>query len=206
MNYLSPKGVGQSEISEKHSRFLGYIAPVSSETGAMAEIEKIRVSERDARHHCWCYILRDGGAFRYTDDGEPQGTAGRPIYELLSREGIFNVVCVVTRYFGGVLLGPGGLSRAYTAAAKAALADAGTVPFTRKARVEVETAYSLGDTIKALAKTSGGLIEGVAYTENVTLTVLLNPEDAQPFTDRVAELSGGAARCVNQGETYVEKS
>ena len=124
--YLTPAGEGSSEYVEKKSRFLGRVFAVSSEDEARALLEAVKREHYDARHNCWCYILR-GGAKRYSDDGEPQGTAGQPMLNVFEREGIENVLCVVTRYFGGILLGTGGLVRAYTAAAKDALLDAGVL-------------------------------------------------------------------------------
>ena len=124
--YLTPAGEGSSEYAEKKSRFLGRVFAVSSEDEARALLEAVKREHYDARHNCWCYILR-GGAKRYSDDGEPQGTAGQPMLNVFEREGIENVLCVVTRYFGGILLGTGGLVRGYTAAAQDALLDAGVL-------------------------------------------------------------------------------
>ena len=118
--YYVPAGAGESEYVEKRSRFLGHVRPVESEEEAKAFIAAVKKEHYDARHNCWCYLIKDGPE-RYSDDGEPQGTAGIPMLEVLRREGVSNVVCVVTRYFGGVLLGSGGLFRAYTKSAKDAL-------------------------------------------------------------------------------------
>lgn len=112
-SYRIPTGNGASEYVEKRSRFLGLVQPVSSEDEAREIIAACKKQYHDARHNCWCYLLRDGTE-RYSDDGEPQGTAGIPMLEVFRRAGVTNVVCVVTRYFGGVLLGTGGLLRAYT--------------------------------------------------------------------------------------------
>ena len=109
--YYIPTGPGEAEFTEKRSRFLGHVRRVESEEEAKAFIAEMKKKYYDARHNCWCYIIRDG-AERYSDDGEPQGTAGIPMLEVFRREGLCNVVCVVTRYFGGVLLGAGGLLRA----------------------------------------------------------------------------------------------
>ena len=122
--FLVPAGEGASEYMEKKSRFLGLITPVTTEAEARARLEAVKKQEYDARHNCWAYILHSGQK-RYSDDGEPQGTAGQPILNVLEREGVQDVLCVVTRYFGGILLGAGGLCRAYTKAAKDALDDAG---------------------------------------------------------------------------------
>ena len=123
--YFVPTGPAETELVEKRSRFLGQVFPVESEKEARARIEAVRKRHYDARHNCWCYRLRAGGAERCSDDGEPQGTAGQPMLGVFQREGVENVCCVVTRYFGGVLLGAGGLVRAYTQSAKDALDAAG---------------------------------------------------------------------------------
>ena len=122
--YFVPTAMGAGEYIEKRSRFLGEVWPVEDEAGARACIESVKKKYYDARHHCWCFRLR-GGVERYSDDGEPQGTAGQPMLNVFQREGVENVLCVVTRYFGGTLLGTGGLVRAYTQAAKEALNAAG---------------------------------------------------------------------------------
>ena len=110
--YFIPAGPGEAEFIEKRSRFLGHIRHVDSEEEAKAFVNQIKKEHYDARHNCWCYLLR-GGVERYSDDGEPQGTAGIPMLEVFRREGVTDIVCVVTRYFGGVLLGAGGRLRAY---------------------------------------------------------------------------------------------
>ena len=122
--YYVPTGAGESEYVEKRSRFLGHVRLVENEEEARAFIAEMKKKYYDARHNCWCYLLKDGPE-RYSDDGEPQGTAGIPMLEVFRREGVTNLVCVVTRYFGGVLLGAGGLFRAYTKSAKDALDAAG---------------------------------------------------------------------------------
>ena len=123
--YYIPTRAAESEFVEKRSRFIGYIKPVETEAEARAFVEEIKKRHYDARHNCWCYLLREGGVVRYSDDGEPQGTAGQPMLGVFEKEGITDLVCVVTRYFGGILLGTGGLLRAYTKGAKDALDAAG---------------------------------------------------------------------------------
>ena len=109
-SYLVPAGEGEAEYVEKRSRFIGHMWRVESEEEARARIEETRKRRYDARHNCWCYIIREGGVLRYSDDGEPQGTAGQPMLNVFQREDVVNVCCVVTRYFGGILLGAGGLT------------------------------------------------------------------------------------------------
>ncbi len=124
MEYYIPTKVAESEFTEKRSRFIGHVWPVETEEEARALIEQTKKKYYDARHNCWCYRLR-GGPERYSDDGEPQGTAGQPMLGVFQREEIQNVLCISTRYFGGVLLGAGGLTRAYAKSAKDALDAAG---------------------------------------------------------------------------------
>ena len=142
-----PAGHGESEYIEKRSSFLGVVEPVSSEEEARAVITAIKKQHRDARHNCWCYLIQ-GGAERYSDDGEPQGTAGIPMLEVFRKAGVSNAVCVVTRYFGGVLLGAGGLLRAYTKAAKDALENAGITEVIPMRELILRCPYSLLDRIR----------------------------------------------------------
>ena len=109
--YLVPTGFGQDEFTEKKSRFIGRVWLVETEDEALAKIQDMKKQHYDATHNCWAYIIKDG-AVRFSDDGEPGGTAGMPMLQVLQREGLYNIVCVVTRYFGGILLGAGGLVRA----------------------------------------------------------------------------------------------
>ena len=135
--YWVPYGPAEAEYVEKRSRFIGQIWPADSEAEARARIEEARKRHYDARHNCWCYLIREGGVLRYSDDGEPQGTAGQPMLNVFQREGVWNVCCVVTRYFGGILLGAGGLTRAYGGTAKLALNAAGVSRMRRWASVAV---------------------------------------------------------------------
>lgn len=125
-----PYQEAESEFVEKRSRFIGHIWPVDSEDQAQELIRRVKKQHYDARHNCWCYLL-GGAVVRYSDDGEPQGTAGQPMLAVLQRENVTNAVCVVTRYFGGILLGAGGLTRAYGKGARDALAAAGVAAMGR---------------------------------------------------------------------------
>ena len=122
--YLVPYESAESEFEEKRSRFISHVFLVESEAEARARIDEMKKKYYDARHNCWCFVLHDG-TVRYGDDGEPQGTAGQPMLNVFQRENVENVVCIVTRYFGGILLGAGGLTRAYAKAAKDALDTCG---------------------------------------------------------------------------------
>ena len=200
--YYIPAGAGEAEFTEKRSSFLGHVRVVGTEDEAKAFVAEMKKKYHDARHNCWCYIIR-GGAVRYSDDGEPQGTAGIPMLEVLKREGIENVVCVVTRYFGGVLLGAGGLLRAYTKSAKDALDAAGVSVVRRWVRAEVPCTYSLLERIKLECAASGGVVQDVEYGAGVCLKLLLPEEAAEPFAVRVADITAGAAVVRLTGEEFM---
>lgn len=189
--YLVPQGLGESEVVEKRSRFLGALRPVSSEAEARAYIESIKKRHYDARHNCWCYRIH-GGPERYSDDGEPQGTAGVPMLSLLQKAGVENVVCVVTRYFGGVLLGAGGLVRAYTQAAQGALEKAGVGVVCLWNLVSLSCPYPLLEQIKLLAAQRRGVVEDIAYGQDVTLQLSFPQEETEGFGRAVTELSAGS--------------
>ena len=129
MAYKTVKQSARASITERRSEFIGYVSSVTTEEAATEFIAGIKKKHSDARHNVYAYLIRENNISRYTDDNEPQGTAGLPVLELLRKEGLTDVAVVVTRYFGGILLGTGGLVRAYTAAAKAALDIAGTVVY-----------------------------------------------------------------------------
>lgn len=189
--YYIPSGPGESEYDEKRSRFLGYVKPVESEEAARDFIAEIKKKHYDARHNCWCYIIR-GGAERYSDDGEPQGTAGIPMLEVMRKAEITNAVCVVTRYFGGVLLGAGGLLRAYTRAAADALSDAGTSVVRPWLETCLSCSYSGAERLKQEIVSAGGIISDTEYSDRVCFRVLVPEEDFSAFTAAVVELSGGS--------------
>ena len=188
--YYLPTGYGTAEHVEKKSRFIGQVWPVKTEEEARARVEAVKKTYHDARHNCWCYLLRDG-TLRYSDDGEPQGTAGQPMLEVFRGQGITDAVCVVTRYFGGILLGTGGLARAYTKGAKDALAAAGISVERLWDRTLVVCDYSRYERIRREAEALGGVIEETDFGADVTLTIL-TPEDATDnYVNRLTELSAG---------------
>lgn len=200
--YYIPTGHGEAELVEKRSRFIGQVWRVSSEEEAREHIEATKKKHYDARHNCWCYRLREGGAERYSDDGEPQGTAGQPILNVFQREEITDVVCVVTRYFGGVLLGAGGLVRAYGRSAKDALDAAGVSVVRRWLAMEVPCAYAQFEGIRREVESFGGVVEHVDYGADVVLSALLPEERAAEFTARVTEVSAGTVEALEAGERF----
>ena len=189
-SYRIPTKSGASEYVDKRSRFLGLVQPVGSEDEARAVIAACKKQYHDARHNCWCYLLRDGTE-RYSDDGEPQGTAGQPMLNVFQRENVENVVCIVTRYFGGILLGAGGLTRAYAKAAKDALDNAGKARMQPFSVLLLECPYPMFERIKLLIEGHEGKIETSDYGAAVTLTFLLPVQRTADFSAALTELSGG---------------
>lgn len=189
--YLIPAKEGTSEYIEKKSRFLGLIVPVTSEAEARAQLDAVKKREYDARHNCWAYILHTGQK-RYSDDGEPQGTAGQPILNVLEREGVQDVLCVVTRYFGGILLGTGGLCRAYTKAAKDALDDAGISELRPWSVLRLDCPYALFERVKLELEKRGGTVISSEYGAQIALTAALPEPGEAVFAKALQELSAGS--------------
>ena len=198
--YYIPSGVSRTEFTEKRSRFIGRIWPVDSEEQARARIEETKKQHYDARHNCWCYQIR-GGAVRYSDDGEPQGTAGQPMLNVFQREGVENVCCVVTRYFGGILLGAGGLVRAYTQSAKDALDAAGISVVRRWVSMELPCDYGRFESMRREVLSFGGAVENVDYGADVVLSCLLPEERAEDFAARILDVSAGTIQVLTAGES-----
>jgi len=200
--YLIPTAPAIAEFVEKRSRFIGHVWPVETEEMAREFIAQTKASHHDARHNCWCYLLREGGVLRYSDDGEPQGTAGQPMLEVFRREGVENVCCVVTRYFGGILLGAGGLLRAYTRSAKEALDAAGISVVRRWVLMGVDCPYPLFERMKLEVESQEGLVDEVEYGAQVRLHVLLPEAQMSLFSARVIELTAGVISPEVLGERF----
>lgn len=189
-SYRIPTGNGASEYVEKRSRFLGLVQPVRSEDEAHEIIAACKKQYHDARHNCWCYLLRDGTE-RYSDDGEPQGTAGMPILEVLRHENLTDCVCVVTRYFGGILLGTGGLVRAYTQGAQVAVAAAGVQRMSLYTVALIACPYNLYDIVNHLLPEYDCAVEETDYGADVTLTVTLPAGGEDRLNAGLAEATAG---------------
>lgn len=200
--YYIPTQAAESEFVEKRSRFIGYIKPVETEAEARAFVEEIKRRHYDARHNCWCYLLREGGVVRYSDDGEPQGTAGQPMLGVFEKEGITNLVCVVTRYFGGILLGTGGLLRAYTKGAKDALDAAGVSVVRRWVRQLVPCTYSLYERLRQETERFGAVIEDTEYGADIVLTVLVPEELSDAYAARILDFTAGTVETLVDGEVF----
>jgi uncharacterized YigZ family protein len=206
MEYLVPSKFGEAEFVEKRSRFIGRVWPVESEEEAKEHIARTKARYYDARHNCWCYIIRDGGILRYADDGEPQGTAGQPMLEVFRRGRIENVLCVVTRYFGGILLGAGGLTRAYAHTAKLALDTAGIAEMHLWKRMDIMCPYSLYDRIKKEIDVWGGIAENVDFGTDVMIGVLFPEQKVSLFVKRLNDMTAGTVAGEIIGDKYIAVS
>ena len=201
--YLVPFEDAESEFTEKRSRFISHLWRVETEAEARARIEEMKKKYYDARHNCWCYLLKEGNIVRYSDDGEPQGTAGQPMLNVFQREEVANVCCVVTRYFGGVLLGAGGLTRAYTKGAKDALDAAGIARMSLWTVWDVPCTYPLLERVKLDSAAAGGVIRDTAYGADITLRAAFLQENASAFGKKLTELSAGRLQMTAVGEEFL---
>ena len=199
--YLVPTQFGEDVFVEKKSRFIGRVWPVESEEEALEKIQAMKKQHYDATHNCWAYIIKDG-AVRFSDDGEPGGTAGMPMLQVLQREGLFNIVCVVTRYFGGILLGAGGLVRAYTKGAKIAVDAAGKSMKRVWSVLYVPCPYTYYERLKLEVDAFGGLIRNTDFGSEVELEILMPEAQAQPFLDRLTDMSAGNIEGMITAQEY----
>lgn len=182
----------EARFIEKKSEFIGYLCPVQTEEQAVAFIEEIRAMHRKATHNCYAYILRENNAARHSDDGEPGGTAGVPIYEVLRKEGLTDVCCVVTRYFGGVLLGAGGLVRAYTKGAKDAVDAAQIKCMAEAVKLAVTVDYGLYGRLAQVFADFDARVEDEQFADNVRIVLHIRAENSQKLTDKLVDVCNGA--------------
>ena len=200
MSYLTLKDDVEAvgEFEDRRSRFIAQLVHVKSEAAAEAHIAEVRSRHHDARHNVPAWVLADGRE-RCSDDGEPSRTSGMPTLEVLRGASLADVCCVVTRYFGGTLLGPGGLVRAYTAATQAAVEDARErgllVEMTLVTRVTVQLPYALYERVSRMVEQAGGKIADQLFTEDVQLVCAFHSGDEEPFVAAVRELACGEDLC-----------
>lgn len=206
MNYLTIGSAADSEFIEKNSTFIGLIAPVSGEEQALQVIEGVRRRYHDAKHHVYAYLLREEQIARYSDDGEPQGTAGLPILELLKKEQLTDVVVVVTRYFGGTLLGTGGLLRAYTRAAKDAIDHAHKVTMVQMRMVTAIVSYHDHKKILSVFERFDVLTDRTDYSDEVEVSVCVDSGQTEDFSRELTEATSGRVRLADRGEIYRDRT
>ncbi len=191
-DYKTIKQAASDQFIVNKSRFIGYAAPCESEEAALAFLRSIREKHKDATHNCYAYIIGcNAGIMRYSDDGEPGGTAGLPIIEVMKARKVVNLCVVVTRYFGGILLGAGGLVRAYTKGCVVALNAAQVVTMEESQRILLDIPYSLWDKINYHLQSLPQLTESTAFGASVEATLLVRVKDVEQVMDKLTVLTDG---------------
>ena len=199
--YLVPTQFGEDEFIEKKSRFIGRVWPVETEEEALARIAEMKKQHYDATHNCWAYVIKDGPV-RFSDDGEPGGTAGMPMVQVLQKENLYNVCCVVTRYFGGTLLGAGGLVRAYTKGAKIAIDAAGKSMKRVWSVIYLPCPYTYYERVKLEVEAHAGIIRDTQFGSEVELEILVAEADAQKFLDKIVDMTAGTVEGMITAQEY----
>ena len=199
--YLIPTKDADAELIEKKSRFIGHIFRTETEEEALARLKEMRETYWDATHNVYAYVIKDGPT-RFSDDGEPGGTAGMPVLDVLQREGVYNVCCVVTRYFGGTLLGTGGLVRAYSRSAKLALDAAGLSQKRVWERVEIPCPYGLFEQVKNEIAAHDGMIQTTEFGAGVQIGAIFPAAGTEAFLRRLTDLSSGRVTAARAGQEY----
>lgn len=202
-SYKTVKKEASDEFCEKRSRFIGYVRPVTTVDGANKFISEIKQKHWDAKHNVYAYVLRERNLKKYSDDGEPQGTAGVPVLDVIEKSGVSDVCVVVTRYFGGILLGGGGLVRAYSHAAKIAL-DAGEVVTMELSSVlSVSTDYNFYGRLTPLIAENGGTVESTEFSDKVGVSFCISCEKEEYIKSKIFDLSNGKVSAKKTGEKYI---
>jgi len=195
ITYFVPAGFGEAEFTEKHSRFIGRVWRTDTETEALERLRETREAHRDASHNVYAYIIRDNNITRFSDDGEPGGTSGLPTLNVFASEKIENVCCVVTRYFGGTLLGSAGLVRAYSKAAKMALGKAGVAQMAQWRVFTVSCDYGFFERSKRIIEDFEAVIQNTDFGEEIVIEALVREDRAEEFEAKITDASAGKAIC-----------
>ena len=205
--HIIVKKGGESEYEEKKSRFLGKVFSVNSEAEASAYIEEIRKKYWDARHNCYAFVIGENNeTTRCSDDREPSGTAGKPILEVICNAGVHNCLLVVTRYFGGTLLGTGGLVRAYTQSAKEALENSALAVLVEGVKYLVTTDYNSISKIQYAVEKSDAEITDTEYKDKVIISILIKKESGEEFCRQITEITNGRAIIEKECDLPIEIS
>ncbi len=200
--YYTTEKENQDEFVEKHSRFIGYCKPISCEQEALDFINEKRKKHYDATHNVYAYSLKDDFIKRYSDDGEPQGTAGVPVLDVLNKNQVVNTVIVVTRYFGGIMLGAGGLVRAYSKGASIALESAGIIRMEKCFSCTITMSYDRYGKLSGLIPECGGVVDNSDFLENVVLTFHIPVAQLPFFNKKLADATNGQIEAVVVKEDY----
>ena len=202
-SYKTLRARGSEEFIINKSRFIGYGAPCETEEEALAFLREIREKHKDATHNCYAYIIGlNAGIMRYSDDGEPGGTAGLPIIEVMKSRGVVNCAVVVTRYFGGILLGAGGLVRAYAQGSKTALDASGVVIMEKSVRQLVEVDYSTWQRLEHYLRTAPCQTLETEFTDRVLATLMMKKTDEAQVLSDITRLTDARAEFLPDGELY----
>lgn len=193
----------EAEIIEKKSRFIAHVKPVTTEEEAVAFIHELKSKYWDASHNVYAYVLGNNNIQRYSDDGEPSGTAGVPTLEVIKKEGLQDVVVVVTRYFGGTLLGAGGLVRAYGKSAKEGLVAAKMITRKPCRMIKIKVDYNMLGKVQNEIVNAGHIIENTVYEEDVTITVLVDVNQSEKFVKNMVDVTSGRVTIETIGSKYV---
>ena len=204
-NYKTVKFNTNDEFVEKRSRFIGYCKPVTTEQEAIDFINKIKKDHWDATHNVYAYSLREGQIKRYSDDGEPSGTAGMPALDVILKNDVVDVVVVVTRYFGGVLLGTGGLVRAYAKGCKVALEAANIVTMELCSQCKISCSYNQYGKINTLVMQKGGYVDNCDFADNVIIDFHMPVDLVNSLNKSLADATAGEITVEIIGENYYEK-
>ena len=199
MGYITIKDKAENSFIEKRSEFIGYLAPVTTNDEAIAFINEIKSQHRKATHNVYAYILRNDNITRYSDDGEPQGTAGVPVLDVLKKRGLTDICCVVTRYFGGILLGGGGLVRAYSHATSIAIDNATIMDMCSCYQLKFSVDYTLYGKINYTLPEFDIKILDTTFTDCVTITLLVKIENYKSLNDKLIDISNGSI-CIEKSE------
>ncbi len=206
MSYFTVKGSATSEFQEKKSTFIGYIKRVNTEEEAKNFVNEIKSMHKEATHNVYAYIVGENkGIQRYSDDGEPQGTAGIPVLEVIKKNDLTDVAVVVTRYFGGILLGGGGLIRAYSKGASSAIEEAGVVKKVKGLKLRFTLEYDLIGKIQYLCGTNNWHIEDTIYTDKVELSLFTEVENKETIIADFVEATSGKVTICEEDEEYLFK-
>ncbi len=206
MNYLTISENAKASFIEKRSEFIGYISPVKTNDEAVAFINSIKAEHRKAKHNVYAYILREDNISRYSDDGEPQGTAGVPVLDVLKKRGLTDVCVVVTRYFGGILLGGGGLVRAYSHAASLACDAAHIMDMCLCHRLKITADYGMYGKISYLLPNYDTITVDSDFGSDVTLEILVLSEKLDALKKELTEVTNGTAEIEDMGELFEDFS
>lgn len=202
--YRTVKEFNSDEYIVKRSRFIGYAKPVTTVQEANDFIAEIKSKHWDATHNVYAYILREGGVKRYSDDGEPQGTAGVPVLDVLEKEKLQDVCVVVTRYFGGILLGGGGLVRAYSHSAKIGIDSAKIITMAHCVDVQAECDYTFYGKLNDFLSREDTIILDTEFTDNVKMVFRIKEENLNNIRSKITDLSNGKLNLVVISEKFCE--